>query len=58
VLGIGGCLQKAQHSTERLHKTDAPRWGILTVEVLAINMVMAGCKPEYGPAVKAAVCWR
>jgi hypothetical protein len=32
----------------------APRWGVLTVEVLAINMVMAGCKPEYAPIVKAA----
>src|SRR6516225_6643730 len=27
----------------------APRWGTLTREVLAINMVMAGCKPEYAP---------
>lgn len=32
----------------------APRWGVLTVEVLAINMVIAGCKPEYAPVVKAA----
>jgi hypothetical protein len=32
-----------------------PRWGVLTVEVLAVNMVMAGCKPEYAPVVKAAV---
>lgn len=33
----------------------APRWGELTREVLAINMVMAGCKPEYAPVVLAAV---
>ena len=33
----------------------APRWGVLSCEVLAINMVMAGCKPEYAPIVKAAV---
>lgn len=33
----------------------APRWGVLTCEVLAINMVMAGCKPDYAPVVKAAV---
>jgi hypothetical protein len=33
----------------------APRWGELTREVLAINMVMAGCKPEYTPVVLAAV---
>lgn len=33
----------------------APRWGELTREVLAINMVMAGCRPEYAPVVRAAV---
>src|SRR5262245_27550352 len=33
----------------------APRWGALTREVLAINAVMAGCKPEYAPVVRAAV---
>ena len=33
----------------------APRWGALTREVLAINMVMAGCKPEYAPVVRAAM---
>lgn len=32
-----------------------PRRGTLTREVLAINMVMAGCKPEYAPVVRAAV---
>jgi hypothetical protein len=32
----------------------APRWGALTREVLAINMVMAGCKPEYAGVVRAA----
>lgn len=31
-----------------------PRWGSLTREVLAVNMVMAGCKPEYAPVVRAA----
>lgn len=33
----------------------APRWGVLTSEVLAINMVMAGCKPSYAPIVRAAM---
>jgi hypothetical protein len=33
----------------------APRWGDLTREVLAINMVMAGCKPAYAPVVRAAL---
>jgi hypothetical protein len=32
-----------------------PRWGALTSEVLAINMVMAGCRPEYAPIVRAAM---
>lgn len=33
----------------------APRWGELTREVLAINMVMAGCKASYAPVVRAAM---
>ena len=33
----------------------APRWGALTREVLAINMVMAGCRPEYAPIIRAAM---
>lgn len=33
----------------------APRWGELTREVLAINMVMAGCRAEYAPVVRAAM---
>ncbi len=32
-----------------------PRWGSLTREVLAINIVMAGCKPDYAPVVRAAM---
>src|SRR6202011_1972473 len=32
-----------------------PRPGSLTREVLAINMVMAGCKPEYAPVMRAAM---
>src|SRR5437867_3269770 len=32
-----------------------PRRGEATVEKIAINAVMAGCKPEYFPAVLAAV---
>lgn len=32
-----------------------PRWGSLTLELLAVNMVMAGCKPQYAPVVRAAV---
>ncbi|MFN2461396.1 MAG: hypothetical protein ABR591_12015 [Candidatus Velthaea sp.] len=32
-----------------------PRGGALTREVLAINMVMAGCQPAYAPVVRAAI---
>jgi hypothetical protein len=33
----------------------APRWGVLTREVMAVNIVMAGGKPEYAPVVRAAM---
>src|SRR5271170_2196301 len=33
----------------------APRWGALTREILAVDMVMAGCRPEYAPIVRAAM---
>jgi hypothetical protein len=33
----------------------SPRYGTLTREVLAINLVMAGCKAEYAPVVRAAL---
>ena len=33
----------------------APRWGLLTREVMAINMVRAGCRPAYAPVVRAAM---
>ncbi|MCH7621940.1 MAG: hypothetical protein IH870_08590 [Chloroflexi bacterium] len=32
-----------------------PRQGVVTVEVVATNAVMAGCRPEYMPVVLAAV---
>ncbi len=32
-----------------------PRYGEVAVETLAINAVMAGCKPEYMPVLEAAV---
>ena len=32
-----------------------PRWGGLSRGVLAINMIMAGCKAEYAPVVRAAI---
>jgi len=32
-----------------------PRYGSLTREMLAVNLVMAGCKAEYAPVVRAAL---
>ena len=32
-----------------------PRWGSLTRDVLAVNLVMAGCLPAYAPVVRAAL---
>jgi hypothetical protein len=32
-----------------------PRWGKATVELIVINAVMAGCRPEYLPVLIAAV---
>ena len=48
VAALGG---DPQHEECRV----APRWGSLTREVLAINMVMAGCRPDYAPVVRAAM---
>ena len=35
--------------------TMPPRHGVVTIEILAVNAVMAGCKPSYFPVVIAAV---
>ena len=40
---------------ERLEARVPPRGGGLTHEVLAVNMVLAGCLPAYAPVVKAAL---
>ncbi len=32
-----------------------PRNGVATIEKIAINCVMAGCRPEYAPVVSAAL---
>jgi hypothetical protein len=40
---------------DRVEMRVPPRLGSLSREVLAINMVMAGCKPEYAPVVRAAI---
>ena len=48
VAALGG---DADHLEARI----PPRWGNLTREVLAVNLVLAGCRPEYAPVVRAAL---
>ena len=45
---LGG---EASHLEARI----PPRWGALTRDVLAINLVLAGCLPEYAAVVRAAI---
>ena len=52
---IDAMVQALGGDPARVECRVAPRWGDLTREVLAINMVMAGCKPEYAPVVRAAL---
>lgn len=35
--------------------TMPPRQGVVSLEILAVNAVMAGCRPEYFPVIVAAV---
>jgi hypothetical protein len=55
-------LQKVQHMIDASGRDPAeaigplpPRWRMATIEKIAINAVLAGCRPEYFPVVVAAV---
>lgn len=52
---VGAVLEVLGGHPKELVARIPPRWGSLTRELLAVNMVMAGCKPEYAPVVHAAV---
>jgi hypothetical protein len=52
---VAACVAAMGGEPHRVECKVPPRWGSLTREVLAINMVMAGCKPEYAPVVRAAM---
>ena len=49
VIDVGGHFQNAQEVLGEM----APNMGVVTVEKVAINAVMAGCKPEYLPVLAA-----
>src|ERR1041385_1809045 len=52
---LAAMLEALGGEPEKIETRVPPRWGCLTREVLAVNMVMAGCKPEYAPVVRAAM---
>jgi len=52
---VAAMLEALGGEPQTLEARVPPRWGGLTREVLAVNMVMAGCKPEYAPVVRAAM---
>lgn len=52
---IAAMIERLGGEPTKIEAKVPPRWGTLTREVLAINMVLAGCKPEYAPVVRAAM---
>jgi hypothetical protein len=52
---IAGCVAALGGEPALVECKVPPRFGSLTREVLATNMVMAGCRPEYAPVVRAAM---
>jgi hypothetical protein len=52
---MAACIAALGGEPEFLECRVPPRYGALTREVLAINLVMAGCKPAYAPVVRAAM---
>ena len=48
-------LQAARRAPEMLIGELPPNYGRVTVEKVAINAVMAGCRPEYLPVVLAEI---
>ena len=52
---VGAMLAALGGEPDKVEARVPPRWGNLTRQVLAVNMVMAGCKPEYASVVRAAM---
>ncbi|HXG53710.1 MAG TPA: hypothetical protein VNN77_20090 [candidate division Zixibacteria bacterium] len=48
-------LEAVRHDPQDVVGFVPPRWAPATVEKIAINAVMAGCRPEYMPVLVAAV---
>ncbi len=52
---VGRFLAASEGTPEELVGRVPPRMGLATMETIAINCVMAGCRPEYLPVVLAAL---
>src|SRR5215475_1159402 len=52
---VAAAVEASGRSRDELIALVAPRLGRATVERVAINAVMAGCRPEYMPALIAAI---
>jgi len=48
-------LAATQRNPQEVIGAVPPRWAQATVEKIAVNAVMAGCKPEYMPVLVAAI---
>jgi hypothetical protein len=51
---IARLLEHTERAPDEVVSTIAPRYGAATVERIAINAAMAGCRPEYLPVLIAA----
>ncbi|HEX6172661.1 MAG TPA: hypothetical protein VF089_01510, partial [Candidatus Binatia bacterium] len=52
---VAWMLSATKRKADEVIGTVPPKWAQATVEKIAINAVMAGCKPEYMPVLIAAV---
>ena len=52
---VARMLAAVKHAPQDVIGAVPPRWAPATVEKIAINAVMAGCKPEYMPTLIACV---
>lgn len=52
---VAKMLKGTSHRPDEVVWIVPPRMGVLTVELVAVHAVMAGCKPEYMPVILASI---